>query len=420
MLFRSPTFTKIGNLIKDVLNPENANLGDTLKSLQSEVGSVTQAVSTLANSFAQIGQAFGSDALSAVAEGFNAIGNAANQALSGAISGFVLGGPIGAGIGAVTGMVSSLASTFAKIHDKKNEKRIQSLQDQIDVLTESYDDLGRAIEKAYSKDASALIEDQNKLLEQQKVLIQQQIAEERDKKDSDENRIKEWEQQIEDINDAIEENKEAAIDAIFGEDVQSAIERFASSLTDAWAQGTDATESARDAVKTMMQQMVTESIKAAIQASGSMEKIRQKLQQFYADNVLTGWEQDYIYNMAEQLQAELDRQFGWAEDLFKDKTDTSQEASSRGFETMSQDTADELNGRFTALYESNLRIENQISIGNVNLQATKDAVTQMRDITQNCYLELVEIRENTGAVIKPIQQMQKDMQEMKNTIKERL
>lgn len=415
-----PTFTKIGNLIKDVLNPENANLGDTLKSLQSEVGSVTQAVSTLANSFAQIGQAFGSDALSAVAEGFNAIGDAANQALSGAIAGFVLGGPIGAGIGAVTGMVSSLASTFAKIHDKKNEKRIQRLQDQIDVLTESYDDLGRSIEKAYSKDASKLIEDQNKLLEQQKVLIQQQIAEERDKKDADEGRIKEWEQQIQDINDAIEDNKEAAIDAIFGEDVQSAIERFASSLTDAWAQGTDATESARDAVKTMMQQMVTESIKAAIQASGSMEKIRQKLQQFYADNVLTGWEQDYIYNMAEQLQDELDRQFGWAEDLFNDKTDTSQQATSRGFETMSQDTADELNGRFTALYESNLRIENQISIGNVNLQATKDAVTQMRDITQNCYLELVEIRENTGAVVKPIQQMQKDMLEMKNVIKERL
>lgn len=415
-----PTFTKIGNLIKDVLNPENANLGDTLKSLQSEIGSVTQAVSTLANSFAQIGQAFGSDALSAVAEGFNAIDNAANQALSGAISGFVLGGPIGAGIGAVTGMVSSLASTFAKIHDKKNEKRIQRIQDQIDVLTESYDDLGRSIEKAYSKDASKLIEDQNKLLEQQKVLIRQQIAEERDKKDSDEGRIKEWEQQIEDINDAIEENKEAAIDAIFGEDVQSAIERLSSGLADSWEKGTKAIESAHDAVKTMMQQMVTESIKAAIQASGSMEKIRQKLQQFYADNVLTGWEQDYIYNMAEQLQAELDRQFGWAEDLFKDKTDTSQEASSRGFETMSQDTADELNGRFTALYESNLRIENQISIGNVNLQATKDAVTQMRDITQNCYLELVEIRENTGAVVKPISQIQRDMAEMKNVIKERL
>lgn len=416
-----PIFERIKDNLKEIFEGgvDNDELSEMIQELNQDLNTVLESVGFLADAFSNLGSAFGSDALSGIGEGLNAVMGTLNSAMQGAQAGSLFG-PIGAAAGAAVGVVSSLASSIAKIHDKKNEKRIQRLQDQIDALTESYDDLGRSIEKAYSKDASKLIEDQNKLLEQQKVLIQQQIAEERDKKNSDENRIKEWEQQIEDINDAIEDNKEAAIDAIFGEDVQSAIERLASSLTDAWAQGTDATESARDAVKTMMQQMVTESIKAAIQASGSMEKIRQKLQQFYADNVLTGWEQDYLYNMAEQLQDELDRQFGWAEDLFKDKTDTSQEASSRGFETMSQDTADELNGRFTALYESNLRIENQISIGNVNLQATKDAVTQMRDITQNCYLELVEIRENTGAVVKPIAQMQKDMAEMKNVIKERL
>lgn len=416
-----PIFERIKNNLKDIFEEgaDNDELSEMLQELNQDLNTVLQSVGFLADAFSNLGSAFGSDALSGIGEGLNVAMGAVNSAMQGAQAGSLFG-PIGAAAGAAVGVVTSLASSIAKIHDKKNEKRIQALQDKIDVLTESYDDLGRSIEKAYSKDASALIEDQNKLLEQQKVLIQQQIAEERDKKDSDENRIREWELQIEDINDAIEDNKQAAIDAIFGEDVQSAIERFASSLTDAWAQGTDATESARDAVKTMMQQMVTESIKSAIKASGSMEKIRQKLQQFYADNVLSGWEQDYIYNMAEELQDELDRQFGWAEDLFKNKNDTSQQATSRGFETMSQDTADELNGRFTALYESNLRIENQISIGNVNLQATKDAVTQMRDITQNCYLELVEIRENTGAVVKPIAQMQKDMLEMKNVIKERL
>lgn len=416
-----PIFERIKNSLTDLF--QNAKSGDnltkTLEKLNTDIGSVMQSVGFLSNAFSNLGDAFGSDALSGVSEGLNVAMDAVNSAMQGAQAGAMFG-PIGAAAGAAIGVVSSLASSIAQIHDKKKEKEIQKLQDQIDVLSKSYDRLGKSVEEAYSKDASDLIEEQNKLLEQQKVLIQNQIKEEEDKKKTDDSRIKEWEQQIEDINDAIEENKEAAIDAIFGEDVQSAIERFASSLTDAWAQGTDATESARDAVKTMMQQMVTESIKAAIQASGSMEKIRQKLQQFYSDNVLTGWEQDYIYNMADQLQQELDRQFGWAQGLFGEDTTSTQTATSRGFETMSQDTADELNGRFTALYESNLRIENQISIGNVNLQATKDAVTQMRDITQNCYLELVEIRENTGAVVKPIAQMQKDMAEMKNVIKERL
>ena len=280
------------------------------------------------------------------------VDTAVNSAMQGAQAGSMFG-PIGASAGAAIGLVTSLASSIAKIHDSKNEKRIERLQDQIDTLDRSYDNLGRSIEEAYSKDASNLINQQNKLLEQQKLLIQNQIKEEQDKKKTDDERIKEWQNQIEDINQTIEDNKQSAVDAIFGEDVQSAIENFSSSLADAWANGTDASKSARDVVRQMMQQMVTESVKSAIKASGQMEQIRKKLQEFYADNVLTGWEQDYIYNMADKLQEELDKQFDWASDLFKNEEEGSssqQSASSRGFGTeMTHEDAGELSGRFTAL-----------------------------------------------------------------------
>lgn len=415
-----PTFEKIKNLLQKIFNQGNSSnkLEDWLNELNGEVGKVMQSVSFLSNAFSSLGDAFGSDALSGVAEGLNVAMGAVNSAMQGAQAGSLFG-PIGAAAGAAVGLVTSLASSIAKIHDKKNEEEIQRLQEQIDVLSRNYDKLGDAIENAYSKDASELIEQQNTLLEQQKVLIQQQIKEEQDKKKTDEGRIKEWEQQIEDINDLIEENKEKAVDAIFGEDVQSAIERFSSSVTDMWANNTNASKSARDAVKQQMQQMVTESIKSLIKTSGKMEEIRKKLQEFYADEVLTGWEQDYIYNMADQLQEEIDRKYGWAEGLFKDK-DATQTATSKGFETMTQDQASELNGRFTALYEVGLRQEQQINIGNVNLESIRETANETRDIVQNCYLELVEIRENTGAVVKPIRQMQKDMQEMNKTIKEKL
>lgn len=423
-----PTFERIKDLLQKIFGQKGSEgeggknkLEDWLNDLNGEVGKVMQSVGFLSDAFSNLADATGSDAMSGITEGLNVAMGAVSSAMQGAQAGAMFG-PIGSAAGAAIGVVTSLASSIAKIHDKKNEKRIQKLQDQIDVLTNTYDKLGKAVEDAYSKDASNLIEDQNKLLEQQKVLIQNQIKEEQDKKKTDEGRIKEWQQQLDDINEQIEENKQSAIDAIFGEDLKSAIENFADALTNAWSEGTDASESARDMVKQMMQQMVSESIKAAIQASGSMEEIRKKLQEFYADNVLTGWEQDYIYNMADKLQQEIDKQFGWAEGLFgTEETGANvQTATAGGFETMSQDTANELNGRFTALYESSLRIETQIRIGNVNLEAAKDAALQMRDLTQNCYLELVEIRENTGAVVKPIQQMQKDITEMKNTIKERL
>ena len=227
----------------------------------------------------------------------------------------------GASAGAAIGVVTSLAGAIAKIHDKKNEKRIQRLQDQIDTLDKSYEKLDKSIQKAYSNDASRLIDQQNKLLEQQKVLIQQQIREEQDKKNTDKDRIKEWQSQIDEINEAIADNKEKAKDAIFGEDLKSAIDNFANAQAEAWASGEDRAESAKDTVKKMMRQMVTESIKAATESSGAMKKIRDKLKEFYADNVLSGWEQDYIYNMAEELQKEIDRQFGWADSLMKDKVE---------------------------------------------------------------------------------------------------
>ena len=315
-----PSYDKIIDGIKDFFNAGNDSkkLKQAISDIQSGMNDILQVGSFLENTFSSLGDAFGSDTFTGISEGIGVAMDAMNSAMQGAQAGAMFG-PIGAAAGAAIGLVSSLASSIAQIHDKKNEKRIQELQDQIDLLTSSYEKLGREIDKAYSKDASELIEQQNKLLEQQKILIQNQIKEEQDKKKTDDERIKEWQQQIEDINEQLEDNKEAAIDAIFGEDLQSAIEDFSSSYVDAWSQGEDKATSARDTVKKMMQQMVTESIKAAVQGSKSMEEIRRKLQEFYTDNVLSGWEQDYIYNMAEELQKELDKQFGWAEDLFKER-----------------------------------------------------------------------------------------------------
>ncbi len=388
-----PSYDKIIDGIKDFFNAGNDSkkLKQALSDIQSGMNDILQVCSFLENTFSSLGDAFGSETFTGISEGIGVAMDAMNSTLQGAQAGSMFG-PIGASAGAAIGLVSSLASSITQIHDKKNEKRIQELQDQIDLLTSSYEKLGREIDKAYSKDASELIEQQNKLLEQQKVLIQNQIKEEQDKKKTDNERIKEWQQQIEDINEQLEDNKEAAIDAIFGEDLQSAIEEFSSAYIDAWSQGEDKATSARDTVKKMMQQMVTESIKAAIQGSKSMEEIRRKLQEFYTDNVLSGWEQDYIYNMAEELQKELDKQFGWADDLFKESSSEQQSASSRGFETMSQGTADELNGRFTAMYEVGLQIlQNISSIQSISVSAQSSDATLLEIknlmILSNGYLE---------------------------------
>ena len=111
---------------------------------------------------------------------------------------------------------------------------------------------------------------------------------------------------------------------------------------------------------------------------------------------------------------------------------TSQSASSKGFQAMSQDTGEELNGRFTALQIAGEEIKNQNIIQSQSLNLltvkadallsinteTRNIADDTRDLIAQSYLELVQISENTGAIVKPIQQMQRDIAEVKkNTAK---
>lgn len=350
------SFNKVSNGLKKVFTSESdvKKLKEGLAEIEEGMNEIMQAGQFLSDTFSKLGDSFGG-VFGEIAEGFSVAMDTVSSAMNGAKAGSMFG-PLGASAGAAIGVVTSLAGAIAKIHDKKNEKRIQRLQDQIDTLDKSYGKLEKSIEKAYSKDASKMIEQNNKLLEQQKILIQQQIREEQDKKKTDDSRIKEWQEQIEEINDVIADNKEKAVDAIFGEDLKSAIDNFANAQAEAWASGEDRAESAKDTVKKMMRQMVTESIKAATESSGAMEKIRDKLKEFYADNVLSGWEQDYIYNMAEELQKEIDRQFGWADSLMKDKVeepekeeDISENSLKGAYAKASQESIDLLAGQTGAV-----------------------------------------------------------------------
>lgn len=129
-------------------------------------------------------------------------------------------------------------------------------------------------------------------------------------------------------------------------------------------------------------------------------------------------------NEALKLRDELAAATGYD----KAGSSSQQSASSRGFGTeMTHEDAGELSGRFTAVYESNLRIETaeqqqtvaitelRGSIGSLTSQVTGlyNIADETRTILANSYLELQQIRENTGEIVKPIKQMQADIAEVK-------
>lgn len=130
---------------------------------------------------------------------------------------------------------------------------------------------------------------------------------------------------------------------------------------------------------------------------------------------------DEIVNAALAERDMLIDSMGW------DTSSKKQSATSKGYATASQDSIDELSGRTTAMYESNLRIETAeqqqtVAItelrGSINTLATQasglcNIADETRTILANSYLELQQIRENTGEIVKPIKQMQADIAEVK-------
>ena len=133
--------------------------------------------------------------------------------------------------------------------------------------------------------------------------------------------------------------------------------------------------------------------------------------------------QSIVNDMLEQRD-QIMKVFGWESSA----SSSGQSASSRGFGTeMTHEDAGELSGRFTAVYESNLRIEaaeQQQTIAITELRGSISALSsqttgiyniadETRTILANSYLELQQIRENTGEIVKPIKQMQADIAEVK-------
>lgn len=423
-----PAFDKVTQGLKRFFAAGNdpKKLTESLQLINEGVNEVTSSVQFLSNTFGKLGDSFGG-VFSGIAEGLNIVMDAVNSTMQGAQAGAMFG-PIGAAAGAAIGVVSSLASAIAKIHDKKNEKRIQKLQDQIDVLDASYEKLGRSIEKAYSTDASQLIDQQNKLLEQQKLLIQQQIKEEQDKKKTDDNRIKEWQKQLDDINAQLEENKEKAIEAITGTDVMSAIDEFAKAYADAWATGENAAESSAKAVQTLIKTAIIEFLKKKL--SPSVQDFMKQLADYMSDGIVSPWEEAELNKLKEKMDKEAQEIFENSGKWLKDESKYEQSSTFGTSLAADQDSVNELNGRFTALQmigeeillylQSSNQIANLLYISasidsiNIRIASLYDIADETRVMMANIYIELQQISDNTGDTVKQLKEVVSKLTKIEN------
>ena len=240
--------------------------------------------------------------------------------------------------------------------------------------------------------------------------------------------VKGYLQDIIDCNDEIENMKEQLKETMTGVSFDSFYDNFVSTLSDMDKDSKDFADDFENYLKN------------AILSNLIANKYRNKIEALYDDWAnksdsngdgifdLTSSEADELRKaqqaLAEEMIAERDAMaevFGWTSSA------SSQESSKKGFATMSQDSADELNGRFTALQIAGEEIKNQnqlqtmsildlkagmLSIG-ANTSGIKDIAGETRDLIRLSYEAITDIRDNTNVMVKPIQQMAADIAEVK-------
>lgn len=378
-------------------------VSSALSSLSNEAGlSLTQlggTIETLINTFGNSGSKIGG-IISAALSLLDAIGK---QGLDGFV-GKVLNG-VSQGVGGVLDTVGGifgidgLGGLFNG--DSRKEKRIESLQGSIDSLTRSNTRLERANSKLYSREKASNYGSQIDNLEAQKRLILQQMAEEEAKKDTNDDRIQEWRNQIEDIGQQIADLKEAAKDAIIGEDITTSIDNFATAMGDAWGRTADKAKAVKDYVRSMLRQMVVEAMKTDL--TQPITQLREMMLGYMSDGIVSDVEQAEAQNFMSKVSKDISDRYKWADSILGGSASGQDGATKGGFATATQDSVDELGGRAAAIQicgEARRELLTNIRVDVAELKAQVAAgaeiSAEMRGLVLIAASRLETIARNTG------------------------
>ena len=228
---------------------------------------------------------------------------------------------------------------------------------------------------------------------------------------------------LEDIIECRDESdglKDALSEAVTGISFDSFYNGFIENLSDMEMSAEDFADN--------FEEYLRKSILASVisnQYKGQIEKLYKDWEKAGKDQVFTEDEvnalrqsqQDLVNQLIEERE-NLKKTFGW-----DTEAQEQQSASSGGFETMTHDQASELSGRFTAVAESNMRIEQatdqqtlaitqlsgSISVLVSQIYGSSNIAEDTRNILAQSYLELKQINENTGNSAKYLKDIKADI-----------
>lgn len=317
---------------------------------------------------------------------------------------------------------------------KIEEKAIKSIADAYSNL--KYTDSNLLGENKFSNTRDKL----NNLAEQQ-LLLQKQINAEKGKKKTDKSKIKEWERQIQELGEEAAEVINEVVETIIGGTAEDIAKELGDAFIEAFLEGEDAAKAWGEKVDEIVADIMKQMLVSKFVEERIGDIFDQYKSKWFKDGVFVGIDgvidsmgnfADDLNKVGEEFQAIWDSLPAETKELLGNAGAARQEATERGFQTMSQDTGDELNGRFTDIQGKITDIRGYVmaqtqsiiglltSMANIEtaMYASVQVNNELLRYAVMTYMEIVEINGNTAAMRVALQGIQEDIAAIKRNTSE--
>lgn len=280
----------------------------------------------------------------------------------------------------------------------------------------------------------------NNLAEQQ-LLLQKQINAENDKKKTDKSKIKEWERQIQELGEEAAEVINEVVETIIGGTAEDIAKELGDAFIEAFLEGEDAAKAWGEKVDEIVADIMKQMLVSKFVEERIGDIFDQYKSKWFKDGVFVGIDgvidsmgnfADDLNKVGDEFQAIWDSLPAETKELLGNAGAARQEATERGFQTMSQDTGDELNGRFTDIQGKVTDIRGYVmaqtqsiiglltSMANIEtaMYASVQVNNELLRYAVMTYMEIVEINGNTAAMRVALQGIQEDIAAIKRNTSE--
>ena len=333
-----------GDMMKDALKDVFSNVGSTLSLVSGTFDSVVQGMEKMGIAMDEETQAILGD--------IGGILSGASQAAEGIASGNPLA--------VIQGSITLLSSAFDLFNsrDRRAEKSIRKHKEQIDILSNAYKQLewqiGKALGGEVYKNQQAAIRN----MQQQQAHLYGMISDERSKKHTDQSKIREYQEQIAELDRSIQD----MLDDIANDILQTNAKEFSNSLAEnlvgAFEKGESAAKAFEETVNEVLKNAIVNQLKKKFleqQLQGALDSLTNSMGFWSGDDfVFNGLTDSEIEAFKAKVQAaanNFNQALGIYSDLFKDlnneeDADTSLTGAVKG---VSEETASLVAGQINAV-----------------------------------------------------------------------